>query len=71
MLLRAPCLRVCGQAPVLVLYPRGDWYGRMTQAGVQELLQGGSPDHCLIYRMGAASEKSPSNPLPKTPSDLH
>ncbi len=71
ILLTVPCFRVCGQAPVLVLYPRGEWYGRVTVQGVRELLQGGTLDRCLIYRMGNAEKKASSNPLPKTPSDLH
>lgn len=57
-LLTVPCFRLCGQAPVLVLYPRGEWYGRLTLDGVRELLGGGSLDHCLVYRMGNLQKKS-------------
>jgi (2Fe-2S) ferredoxin len=42
------CLKVCEKGPVLVHYPAGNWYGGMTKANIDLLLdaveEGKSPD---------------------------
>lgn len=41
------CLRQCGWAPVIIVYPEGAWYGGTTPHQVQEILQS-HPPHGVI-----------------------
>lgn len=36
---KSGCLDVCESGPALVVYPEGVWYGGVTQADTQELVQ--------------------------------
>lgn len=32
------CLKMCGQGPVLVVYPQGHWYGNIDEPALAEIL---------------------------------
>jgi len=36
---KAACLRVCGNGPILLIYPDGIWYERMTPERIDRVLQ--------------------------------
>lgn len=46
------CLKACDHGPVLVVYPEGDWYGKVDETAVDAILDalenGGKADEYLI-----------------------
>lgn len=32
------CLKVCDRGPAMVVYPQGDWYGKLNEAAIDEIL---------------------------------
>lgn len=34
----AGCLKLCEQGPVVVVYPEGDWYGKMDEERIDQML---------------------------------
>ena len=51
-----PCLGVCSEGPVVVVYPEGIWYGRVTsellERIVVEHLKGGKPvEEAVFFRL--------------------
>ncbi|OHD30997.1 MAG: ferredoxin [Spirochaetes bacterium GWD1_27_9] len=32
------CLKLCDNGPVLVVYPQGDWYGKVNEEAIDEIL---------------------------------
>ncbi len=32
------CLKICDHGPVMVIYPSGDWYGKVDEAKIDEIL---------------------------------
>jgi (2Fe-2S) ferredoxin len=78
---KSGCLEQCEHGPTVVVYPEGVWYGRVTAADVDEIIEqhivGGLPvarlvipDECLnvIHPAGAECEFLRANPR-RTPSD--
>lgn len=53
-----PCLGVCGQGPIVVVYPEGTWYANVTPAlleriVVEHLKQGREVTEAVFHRLGA------------------
>ena len=46
------CLKMCDKGPVMVVYPAGDWYGNMSEEGIDAVLDalenGGRAEEYLI-----------------------
>ncbi|MCK5266724.1 MAG: (2Fe-2S) ferredoxin domain-containing protein [Spirochaetes bacterium] len=34
----AGCLKVCDRGPAMVVYPKGDWYGNLSEEAIDEIL---------------------------------
>jgi (2Fe-2S) ferredoxin len=54
-----PCLGVCSDGPVVVVYPEGVWYARVTPAlleriVVEHLKQGRVLEDAVFHRLGTA-----------------
>lgn len=53
-----PCLGVCAGGPIVVVYPEGVWYGRVTPAlleriVVEHLRDGRVVEEAVFHRLGA------------------
>lgn len=53
-----PCLGVCGQGPIVVVYPEGTWYANVTPAlleriVVEHLKHGREVTEAVFHRLGA------------------
>ncbi len=53
-----PCLGVCGQGPIVVVYPEGIWYANVTPAlleriVVEHLKHGREVTEAVFHRLGA------------------
>jgi (2Fe-2S) ferredoxin len=46
------CLKMCDNGPVLIVYPQGDWYGKVDEGAIDEILDalenGGKAEKYLI-----------------------
>jgi (2Fe-2S) ferredoxin len=46
------CLKVCDKGPVMVIYPEGDWYGNLSEAAIDDILdsvqEGGKAEAYLL-----------------------
>ena len=46
------CLKSCGEGPVMVVYPGGHWYGKVTEEAIDEILdaleEGKPAEHLLL-----------------------
>lgn len=38
MVSNSGCLKACDRGPVMVIYPEGYWYGNVTEAAIDEIL---------------------------------
>ena len=52
-----PCLGVCAEGPIVVVYPEGVWYARVTpelleRIVVEHLKNGNVIDDAVFYRLG-------------------
>lgn len=70
---KAGCLRLCQAGPIGVVYPDGTWYGHLTPANIERVLQehilGGRPvDDLLIATNPLPSPSSPVTRGTRAPS---
>ena len=58
---KAGCLDQCEKGPTVVVYPEAVWYGRVTEADVNEIIEqhiiGGTPVARLLMPEGEAAQK--------------
>ena len=44
------CLKVCDRGPAMVVYPQGDWYGKLNEEAIDEILDSiEDSDKCEKY----------------------
>lgn len=60
---KAGCLDACEFGPSVVVYPEGVWYGRVTQADVDEIIDrhlvGGAPVERLVIARAPSGPPTP------------
>lgn len=39
MLTTTGCLGICGKGPVVIIYPEGTWYGKVTPDDIEEIVE--------------------------------
>jgi (2Fe-2S) ferredoxin len=68
------CLDQCEHGPNLVVYPDAVWYGRVTPADVEEIIDshivGGRPVERLMLADGCINTSSCEHRTPKSPRDV-
>lgn len=46
------CLKICAEGPVMVIYPGGHWYGKVSEEAIDEILdaleEGKPAEHLLL-----------------------
>jgi (2Fe-2S) ferredoxin len=68
---RALCLDQCARGVTVVVYPEGTWYGGVTVADVDEIVErhivGGEPVRRLVLRPEQLTGRDPGCPLSQIP----
>ena len=68
---KAECFRICTEGPLLVVYPDGTWYSRVTPAKFERILQqhllGGEPVQEWIFARNPLAGTCPPEGKEPTP----